>query len=204
MQALRLMFVQSAADYEEDDIDSLERDEECKDYLTNMAGAINRCFANLESRDVLPIKRGVLSVFQGDVYGGSVRYTLSQIFPDLVKVERIAKESERGEYRGSVAYIREGDTLMLPEIREDERYIIMYRPRVARVSAFTDNNTELAIPDHIAALIPYYIKGELYRIDEPDEAQEARNWYEAGLADMTYESEGVQTRVKTVYAIGGD
>lgn len=204
MQTLRLMFVQAADDYTADEISQLERDEECKDYIANMPGAINRCLANLESRDVLPIKRAVLSKYSGEVYGGSVRYTLSQILPELFKVERIVWESERGGYSGSVSYAREGDTLVLREIEDKERYIILYRPRVARVNAFTDNSTVLDIPDHIAALIPYFVKSELYRIDEPDEAQEARNLYETGLAEIAHETEGVQTKVESVYAMGGD
>lgn len=201
MQALRLMFVQAADDYTVDEISELERDEECKDYIANMPGAINRCLSNLESRSVLPIKRAVLSGFSGEVYGGSVRYMLPQVLPDLFKIERIAKENERGGYRSSVGYVKEGNTLMLSEIRDDERYIIMYRPRVARVNAFTDNNTVLDIPEHIAALIPYFIKSELYRIDEPDEAQEAKNWYENGLADIGIEEESHQTKVKSVYSM---
>lgn len=204
MQTLRLMFVQAADDYTADDISKLEKDEECKDYIANMPGAINRCLANLEGRDVLPVKRAVLSVLAGEAYGGRVRYALSHVLPDLFKVERVAWESERGGYISTVRYVREGDSLMLSEISDKERYIILYRPRVARVNALTDNNTVLDIPEHIAALIPYYVKSELYRIDEPDEAQEARNLYETGLAEIAYESEGVQTKVESVYAMGGD
>lgn len=204
MQALRLMFVTATADHEGEDLTVLAGDEECKDYIAGMPGAINRCLANLESRDVLPIKRAVLSKYSGEVYGGSVRYTLSAILPDLFKVERIVWEDERGGYIGSVGYAREGDTLMLAEISEGERYIILYRPRIKRVTSLTDDGTEIDIPEHIAALIPYFIKGELYRIDEPDEAQEARNLYEAGLTEIAYESDGVQGRVKTVYSMEGD
>ncbi len=204
MQALRLMFVTATADHEGEDLSILAGDEECKDYIAGMPGAINRCFANLESRDVLPVKRAVLSKFSGEVYGGSVRYTLSSILPDLFKVERVVWEREKGGYNSSVGYTREGDTLLLSEIADGERYIILYRPRIKRVTSLTDNETEIDIPDHIAALIPYFIKGELFRIDEPDEAQEARNLYEAGLLDIAYESQGVQGKVKTVYSMDGD
>lgn len=204
MQALRLMFVQAADDYTADEISQLERDEECKDYIANMPGAINRCLANLESRDVLPVKRAVLSVLAGESYGGRVRYDLPHVLPDLFKVERVAWESEDGGYISTVRYLKEGDSLMLSEISEKERYIILYRPRATRINAYTNNDTELNIPEHIAALIPYYVKSELYRIDEPDEAQEARNLYETGLAEIAYETEGVQTKVASVYSMGGD
>ena len=204
MQALRLMFVQATADHESDDLSVLKSDEECKDYLANMPGAINRCLANLESRNVLPIKRAILSRFSGEVYGGCVRYELSAILPDLFKVERVVWEREKGGYNSSVGYTGEGDTLLLAEIADGERYIILYRPRVKRVTPLSDDATELDIPEHIAALIPYFIKGELYRIDEPDEAQEARNLYEAGLAEIVQESCGVQSKVKTVYSMAGD
>ena len=197
LEALRIMFC--AAAIESEDLAKLTYDEECKDYLAYMPGVINRCFSNLEGRDVLPVKRAVLSPYSGEKYGGAIRYEIPKILPDLFKIERVAKESEREGYITSVGYAREGNSLMLSEIREDERYIVLYRPRLKRINSLTDEETELDIPEHIAALIPYFVKSELFRQDEPDEAQEARNWYEGGLADIVNESDTVQTRVKSVY-----
>ena len=204
MQTLRLMFVQAADNYSSDESSRLEGVEECRDYIANMPGAINRCLANLESRSVLPMRRAVLPRFTGDSYGGRVRYDLPCVLPDLFKVERVSKEGEDGSYVSAVSYVKEGDSLMLDEITESERYIVLYRPRAERVTSFTDNKTVLDLPEHIAALIPYFVKSELYRIDEPDEAQEARNMYEAGLADMTQEFDAVQTKVNSIYFMDGD
>ena len=197
LETLRMMGVTAVIN--DEDLTRLAADEECKDYMAYMPGAINRCFSNLEGRDVLPIKRAVLSPFSGESYGGGVRYELPQAVPDLFKIERIAYESQRYGYTGHVGYTKEGDTLLLREIGEGERYIILYRPRLRRITSFTDDETELDIPENIASLVPYFVKSELFRQDEPDEAQEARNWYEGGLADIISEAEAVQTRVQSVY-----
>ena len=202
LEALRIMFVDAITLFEKNDaLESLEEETECKDYLAGMPGAINRCFANLESRDILPQKRAVLSDFPGEKFGGRIRYVLSEFIPDFFKIERIVKENQRGGYDSSVDYSKEGDTLVIAECEEDERYIIIYRPKLQRVTALTDNETEIQLPDNIAALVPYFIKSELYRIDEPDEAQEARNWYEAGITEIAFENDTVQGRVKSVYSM---
>ena len=121
MQTLRLMFVQAADNYSSDEISRLEGVEECRDYIANMPGAINRCLSNLESRSVLPMRRAVLPRFTGDSYGGRVRYDLPCVLPDLFKVERVSKEGEDGSYVSAVSYVKEGDSLMLDN-REREIY----------------------------------------------------------------------------------
>ena len=82
LETLRIMGVTAVIN--DEDLTRLAADEECKDYMAYMPGAINRCFSNLEGRDVLPIKRAVLSPFSGESYGGGVRYELPQAVPDLI------------------------------------------------------------------------------------------------------------------------
>ena len=40
--------------------------------------------------------------------------------------------------------------------------------------------------------------------DEPDEAQEAKNWYEGCLMEISHEAEGVQGRVSSVYCMDNE
>lgn len=200
IEALKIMFVDIETDYESEDIEILENDEYCKDYLVNMPGAINRCFANMEGRGALPSRSLVLPSDAGDTFGGKTRYDLSALISDCQRIERVVKEDEDGGYDGSVQYFKEGGTLVLSELSEGERYIVIYKPSLERIRSFTPNDTVINIPDTLAALIPYFIKSELLREDEPDEAQEARNWYEGAILEMIPESDNVQTHVKSVYS----
>lgn len=200
VEALRMMFVDTVTDYESEDLEELLDDDSCRDYIVNMPGAINRCFSDLESRSIVPEKRLVLTQAEGEIYGGRARYELPLLAPDFMKLERVIREDENGGYDGSVEYMREGNSIVLKGLSEGERYVMIYRPRIDRIRAYTENNTNIALPDNIAALIPYFIKSELFRADEPDEAQEARNWYDASLSELITDEEGVQRRVKSVYS----
>lgn len=202
LEALRIMGCSAVVDGV--DLVDLEQEEECRDYLAYMPGAINRCLSNLESRDVLPKRQCVLAADACERYGDRVRYSLGDMIPDLFKVERIAREDLRGGYQPSADYVREGEKTVLGAIGEDERYIVIYWPRIGRITGLTDNETEIDVPDHIAALIPYFVKAELFRFDEPDEAQEAKNWYEGCLMEISYEAEGVQGRVSSVYCMDNE
>ena len=110
-------------------------------------------------------------------------------------------ESANGDYEGCDGYVLEADVLACRTIPEDAIYIAIYKPRLARVSHSTPNDTVINLPDNIASLIPYFIKGELFRADEPDEAQEARRWYESGIDEMLIEQQSVQMRVKSVFSL---
>ena len=57
------------------------------------------------------------------------------------------------------------------------------------------------MPEHIAAVIPYWIKGELFREDEPNEAAEARNWYETAMSGAQARVSRREGRVRDVYSM---
>ena len=56
------------------------------------------------------------------------------------------------------------------------------------------------IPENIASSIPYFIKGDLYRDDEPNEASEARNWFEAAIEEILLKKISKANKVKSVYS----
>ena len=217
IEALKLMFVDFVTDYAAEDITSLSTDESCRDYLANMPGAINRCFADLERRGVIPAKSVELGELGRARKYGNVRYKLKDIIPDFGRIERVSRESEDGEYCAACSYRLEGGVLVLraPDIRtytedgvekyeERETYTLIYRPTLDRISRSTSDEVEIDLPDSIANLIPYYVKGDVYRMDEPDEAGEARNWYEAAINELLYEAESSQECVETVFDMGDD
>ena len=83
---------------------------------------------------------------------------------------------------------------------EDITYTVLYRPTIPRVELLTDNEWEVPIPENIVALIPYFVKGDLYRDDEPNEASEARNWFESGIEEILLRKTNKVSRIKTVYS----
>lgn len=200
IEAMKLMFVNYNIDFHIDELESLSQDESYGSYLVNMPGAINRCFSSLEEKGVLPVKAYALREEDGLVSGAFIRFDLDTLIEDYFDIVRIVCEDSRGNYEGDYDYQMEGHTLVLAAPSEGESYQVLYKPRLERINAMTSNDTELPIPENIASHIPYFIKGDLYRDDEPNEASEARNWYEAAMeADLESKVDKV-SKIKTVYS----
>lgn len=182
VEALRLMFVDFANDYGIEELETIATDRNYAQYVSGMTGAINRCMSELEIRKVLPVKRKKLT--GGNIEGRLIRYNLDEICADFYAINRVIR-SYRNAYEANADYRMEGNTLVLNNVSNDEQVVLLYYPRLKRVTGGSDNNMELSdIPDFIATAIPYYIKGDLFRLDEPAEAGEARNWFEAALDDI--------------------
>lgn len=200
LEALKLMFCNDDEDIAAEDLEHLTDADAYGAFLINMWGSINRCFSNMENKCVLPLKSVTLLPSMG--MGGlcRMRFDLRRVCPDFLTLERVIHEDREGGYNGHVAYWIEGDTLVLPPIDESlEEYRLLYHPRIKRLQAYDPDDTEIDIPDHIAAYIPYFIKGELYREDEPSEAAEARNFYEAGMSELAQNNTHSANRVENIY-----
>ena len=201
IEALRLMFVTQGEDFDPDRLSDLRGDELYGSYLIAMPGSINRCFADLETRGVLPVKS--FSLCANDKVGSLQRFNLPELIGDYFCAERLVYESG-GEVSvdESFSFQTEGDVLYLPWFdNATEQYRLLYRPKLARIGAGTAEDTELPLPEHIAAAIPYWIKGELFREDEPNEAAEARNWYEAAMSGAQVRVSRREGRVRDVYSM---
>ena len=94
----------------------------------------------------------------------------------------------------------EGNTIVLPKLKGDDKYIVMYKPKIDRIALTAASNTEINIPNEVADLIPYFIKSELYEEDEPKLAVQARNIFEAMLEDLKRDEYASQEAVINVFA----
>lgn len=200
IETLKLMFTNLDNDISLDTLEMNLLDENYRAYLINMPGAINRCFSSLEEKRVLPSRSKSLEP-TGELASGSYwRFDLNKI-SDFFDVERIVRESDDGDYDGDYDYRREANMLVLAN-DEDATYTLIYKPRLNRITSSTSDATELDIPDYISSYIPYFLKGELYRDDEPNEASEARNWYEQAMEELilSQTNNGKINRVKEVYS----
>ncbi len=203
VEALKLMFINVRDDIDIENLDVLARNETYRDYLINMPGAINRCFASIEEKRVLPSKSRTLQRSEARVSGRFVRFDL--VFPlisDFFDIDRIVKETSEGDYDGDCDYTMEGNTLVLDRYEEDDgiTYTVIYKPKIPRITSTNSNYADIGVPDNIAAYIPYFIKGDLYRSDEPDEAGEARNWYEQAMNEVYLKKEHKTNQTKSVYS----
>ena len=89
---------------------------------------------------------------------------------------------------------------MVAGFDEGDTYTLLYYPKIPRVSSLTSDEEELTIPENIASHIPYFIKGDLYRDDEPNEASEARNWYEAAMDEILNSRANKASKVASVFS----
>ena len=200
IEALKLMFVNYNIDFNIEELPNLALDENYGSYLVNMPGAINRCFASIEEKGVLPVKTYILNKNEGLASDYYMRFDLPSIIDDYFDVERIVCEPKSGEYIGDYEYFREGNVLVIQNFSEGDKYILLYRPKINRIDSLTEDIEEINIPDNIAVNIPYFIKGDLYRDDEPNEASEARNWYEAAMDSLLNSRANKISRVANVFS----
>lgn len=196
IEALKLMFVNYENDIDTDNLESYYGEANYGSYLVNMVGAINRAFDRIKQKKVLRNKTAVLT--GGTIGEYYTRYSIEDI-ADFYELERIIFEGLEGKYDGNIAYRMEGTDLLLKPLNEGEEYRIVYKPTITRVTRLTADSTEIALPDEIAGLIPYFIKAELYQEDEPALAAQARNIFEAGLDEIKPPAESKQNRITRIY-----
>lgn len=203
-EALRLMLPDRWDIVDEESVRLCYNDESCKDYLAGMISAINRCFSSIEEKRVLPEKAVLIDGIKDTERstGAFYRYNLDSL-PDFFDIEQLAMESDNGEYVTNSDFRREGNMLVLPAFDENKkRYTLIYYPRLTRLAYNASDSTELSIPDNIAEQIPFFVKGELFRHDEPGEAAEARNCYEQSLDEIKNKKTAVQSSVVSVWSVG--
>lgn len=198
LEALRLMFMGGALEIGWDQLVDMLDDDTYGYYLSRMPGAIDRALAVIERRRVVPTRSYAFEAAGEEV----LRLDLRAEIPDFYDIERLICEDGCG-YDGAAPYRREGDVLVILSPEDGARYTLLYLPTLRRVGAGTDDALELSLPDQIACLIPYAIKGDLFRDDDPDEAEAARARFEMGLEEIRQgRRDGYAGSVRTVYGGG--
>lgn len=197
IEALRLMFADIDPLISPNNIADYETDDQYGDYLRAMTGSINRAINDIVSRRILPEKALDIPPGTGSTRYGNRRLNLTE-HPEIYDVSRVIAESDRG-YDGAHPFRMEGRTVLLLGADADASYTLLYYPRITEVKT-CENDRELEIPDEIASVIPYFIKGELYRQDEAGDASEAMSWYEQRIAALSPYHTGTQTHVASTYS----
>ncbi len=194
--AIKLMFTNYAFDFNIENLQSLISDENYGSYIVNMNESIARAIDRIENACVVPTKRYEISIDDCEQSKRFIHFDTTKI-SDLYMIDRISAEYGNGDYAGNVGYEMEGDLLILP--KADATYTIIYYPTIKSVDEKVADEQEFWIPDKIARLIPYFIKGDLYQEEEPDLAADARNTFEACLDDLKKPTISKQDYVDRVY-----
>ena len=214
LEALKMMFLNAQDWINEDWLDTYANDETYRSYLANMQGSINRCFSTIEEKRILPSRQKTLSVNEGVASGAFIRFDLPKLIEDYFDLDRVITESDNGDYEADCDYIREGNVLVLPcfwkekngeklpcfDVNGSISYHVVYKPTVKRVTGATANTDKIDLPEGIAAYVPYYLKGELFRDDEPNEAADAMNQFEQRMNEIAERSVSRQTGVRSIYS----
>lgn len=176
VEALKLMFT----NYNEDisDINACLNDDNYSAYIPAMNGAINRAVGRLWAKRVITKMFTLLPTAHKDTANDS----------DLCDVLYPVTDTER----------------LLIEERIKSLYPDFEGIEIANKVNVEINNEivkrRLYIPADVQALIPYYIKAELYEEDEPSLAMQARNFFEQGIEDR--QGEEVQECIENVFRNG--
>lgn len=200
-EALRLMFATLSDDIGDtaEGMAGLADNVNYRDYMLSMPGSVNRCFADLEAKKVLPWKTARVGSGDGDKVGGGYRrILLTRIAPDCFEIERVTQRQEYGDTvtltEGADYYVEGDELILIPG-----ETVIEYTPTLPRIEVWTNLDGKVPLPEVLAAAVPYYVKGELYRREEPGEAAEAHSIYEQRVAQVYPAPSRVQTTVKMVY-----
>lgn len=179
IKAEALLLMHMDKDVDGTTVCNFENDENFGTYIAGMPGALNRALADLESRLILPLRRVVLHEAQ-QLIGREAVFSLEHL-TDLFAPERLVVQGEHYMDEDCPYSIDMGQ---LRVFRYDKHatYTLLYHPVLQRVTHTTPDSTVLDLPEQLAAALPYYLKADLYRIDEPGEANDARNWYESAVA----------------------
>ena len=184
-----------------DNIPNLEEDTEYAVHLVNMNECINRALNRLISVDALPTKSFVVTAESATVTRNAMRVDMKQEVEDYSTIVRVIKDSDES-YNANYPYrLEENGVIRLDKLEEGEEYRIIYRPKEELLTELTPNtHTFTNVPDSIAILIPYFVKGELLEEDDSAASALARNLFEQLVADRVSEMDGPeQQQIKTVY-----
>lgn len=198
VEAIKLMFTNYGFDFSINELQTMLSDENYGSYIVNMNGAIARALDRIENACIVPLKRKELSLDDCVETRSFLRFDTSKI-EDFFMLDRVTAEYDSGEYVGNVEYELEGDVLLLPNHKAS--YTILYYPTIKTIDENTQDTDEIWIPEKIARLIPYFIKGDLYQEEEPDLAADARNIFEASLDDFKVQNQSKQDYVHRTFRL---
>ena len=176
IESLNLMFV-SNQPINMATLSNNELDENFAPYLNKMIGSVNRCIGDIEDKRIVTRDEYLTSYTEiNERYG---KFDLPTDFFDIVSITMYLDEKIITDFQ----YNLKNGYIILPLIK-DAAYHIDHYKKLQRIPTDASYDYEIDLDDDICDIIPYYVKGELYREDEPFEAGESMNWYEQRIEQL--------------------
>ena len=176
-EALRLMFASYGDVLEAHTATQLADNPRYSPYMAAMVGSVNRALCTIQARGVMPTHSVRLAA--PCVSGGVATFNLAAI-DDLDRVERVLAYTATG--CSACSYIWEGGTTLVVPLWQQGDYVLVYSPRLSLLPTDCSDDAVLPVPEALAALIPYFVKSELYAEEDAADAALARRYFEQGLA----------------------
>lgn len=205
LETLRLMFANYDTKLSIENFDVYANDEQYKHYLDNMDESISRAIDRINSAGVIP-QKGLMVEYGNTVLGyesGKLfdRVDLRKLIDDYYALVRVMRYTESNVI-GNVEYLSAADgNVLVKPLTDGEAYEFIYNPKSKGIVGLADND-ELDLPDDLARIIPYFVKGDLYQDDEPNLAADAKNQFEQYLLTYRRGNDSVSERVESVYRTG--
>lgn len=197
IEALKLMFAE-VGDLSYCDIEELENSLDYGVYLRRMNGSINRAFGRIENAGAVPYRIYKLKEEEGETTYYYAKYNLPTLIPDYNRLERLVREKGYS-YNGNAAYCMEGETLVLPRMKFNESYTVIYSPKIARVTEEDKGDKIIDLPEDVLAIIPYFVKADVYEEEEPSLSANARALFEQNLKELARKQESRIYAVNSLY-----
>ena len=184
-----------------DTLYNLKSDPNFSDYLNASVGAINRAFSCLEIKGLSPVKILSLKAEELKYENGFIKLELDALAPDLLRVKRIFSKDQTGIFPIPVSMESENGELFIPPVYYGDIYVEYYK-KIPRISHVTADTYEIGLDSTVCSLIPYYVKGDILRVDDPEEAKESMELFFRLAGSISQEkyppSEGVYSVYKGV------
>ena len=197
-EALKLMFAE-VGELCEADIDTLKDSADYGVYIRRMNGSINRALGRIENAGAVPYKIYRLKEEEAETSYYYAKYDLPALVPDFNRFERLVREMGYS-YNGNAAYCMEGNNvLVLPRMKFNESYTVIYSPRVKRVGEDDPGDSVIDLPEDVLSIIPYFIKGDIFEEEEPNLAINAIALFEKYLMTLAKKQESQIYAVTSIY-----
>lgn len=172
-------------------------------YLRGMDASINRCLKRFVEERVLPLHKFSVE-YNPEERGNYTEIDVSEYTDENIDciVSCDLLKNGVGVFPGiRFGYSPDSGTLILPTLSYGYSYTVKYRYVPKEINPFYDNSeTIVDVDNKFAALIPYYVFGEVYRQTEPNIASTAgTQYFEERLAQLCETYAETQTTMENIF-----
>lgn len=160
--------------------------------LLDSVGAINRALSYLEFKGISKAKCVQLQAKeQKRLSNGKCLVELK----DLYRVESVKTYINGSEYE--LSWEQREKEIILDYINSE--YYITYKAIIPRISQLTEDSLEIDLPREALELIPYYVKWELFVIEDYSSAKESREYFENMVSQLAKDKAQCKVLFSTIY-----